>query len=65
MENEVEIVFNYDFDPEQGYTTKSIKTNEYYMYQNMRTMKQKVIVNLYEEDIKALLEGTGVDLDAE
>ena len=48
MENEVEIVLNYDFDTEQGYTQKSLKTSEYYMYENLKTQKQKVIVNLYE-----------------
>lgn len=63
MENEVEIILNYDYDPELGYTQKTLHTSEYYLYQNIKTGKQKVIVNLYEEDVKDLLEGTGIDIN--
>lgn len=65
MENKLEIVFNYDFDPEQGYTQKSLllDSNEWALYENQFTKERKVIIYLYPEDIAKLLEGTGVDLD--
>ena len=56
-------ILNYDYDPKAGYTETSIHTTEYYQYQNTKTGKQKIIVNLYVEDIKDLLSGTGIDLD--
>lgn len=63
MENEVEIILNYDYDPELGYTQKSLHTSEYYIAKNIKTRKDKVVVNLYEEDIKDFLEGTGIDIN--
>jgi hypothetical protein len=65
MENKLEIVFNYDFDPERGYTKKSIilDRNEWAIYEDILRNQRKVIVHLYPEDIAKLLEGTGVDLD--
>ena len=62
---ELELILNYDFDPEQGYTQKSITldTNEVAMYEDLLVHKKKLIVNLYEEDIENLVEGTGIKLN--
>lgn len=61
---ELEIVLKYDFDPEQGYTTKSIilDTNEVALYEDILYNKRKLIINLYKEDIEELLKDTGVEL---
>jgi len=65
MESKIEIIFNYDFDPEMGYTQKSISldNNEWAIYENILKRERKVIVNLYPEDIAEILDGTGVNLD--
>ena len=65
MEKKLEIIFNYDFDPEQGYTQKSLvlDRNEWAICESMLERTRRVIVNLYPEDIAKILEGTGVDLD--
>lgn len=62
---ELELILNYDFDPEEGYTEKSIilDTNEVAMYEDMLLHKKKLLVNLYEEDLENLIEGTGIELD--
>ena len=62
---ELELILNYDFDPEQGYTQKSIilDTNEVAMYEDLLAHKKKLIVNLYEEDIENLVEGTGIKIN--
>lgn len=67
MKNKIEIILNYDFDSELGYTQKSIQldSNEWCLYENQLTKERKVMVNLYEEDIKELLKGTGISIDAE
>lgn len=67
MKNKIEIMLNYDFEPELGYTQKSIQldSNEWCLYENQLTMERKVIVNLYKEDIEELLKGTGISIDAE
>ena len=64
---ELELVLNYDFDAEKGYTKKNIilDTNEVAMYEDILNNKKKLIVNLYEEDIEELLKGTGIELNAE
>jgi len=61
----LELILNYDFDPEEGYTQKSIEldTNEVAMYEDILKNEKKVIVNLYEEDIEELLNGTGIIID--
>lgn len=66
MKSKIEIILNYDFDPEQGYTKKSITldTNEAAIYEDILSGKRKLIVNLYPEDIEELLEGTGMSLNA-
>ena len=65
MKAGVEIIFNYDFDAEQGYTQKSIEldTNEWALYENAIDNKRKIILNLYEEDIEELLKGTGISVN--
>lgn len=65
IKTELELIFNYDFDPEEGYTQKHLATqsNEWAIYENPFKGERKLMINLYPEDIKALLEGTGVDLD--
>ena len=61
----LELILNYDFDPEEGYTQKSITldTNEVAMYEDLLAHKKKLIVNLYEEDIENLVEGTGIKIN--
>lgn len=65
MQNRIELVLNYDFDPEQGYTQKSITidSNEFAMYESLLTNERKLIVHLYEDDIRELLNGTGIKID--
>lgn len=67
MKSKIEIILNYNFDPEQGYTQKSIEldSNEWCIYENQLTRERKVMVNLYEEDIEELVKGTGIDLDVD
>ena len=67
MKTGIEIIFNYDFDPEEGYTKKSIEldTNEWALYENPREDKKKIILNLYEEDIEELLKGTGISINGD
>lgn len=64
MKTKVEIILNYDFDSEQGYTQKStiLDSNEWCIYENQLTGERKAIINLYQEDIEELLKGTGIDL---
>ena len=54
MDTKIELILNYDFDAEQGYTQKSVQldSNELYICENQVKQERKVIVNLYEEDIK-------------
>lgn len=61
----LELILNYDFDPEQGYTQKSmyLDTNEVAIYEDILHNKKKIIVNLYEEDLEDLIEGTGIELN--
>lgn len=61
----LELILNYDFDLEEGYTQKSIEldTNEVAIYEDILKHEKKIIVNLYEEDIENLVEGTGIKLD--
>lgn len=61
----LELILNYDFDPEEGYTQKAIilDTNEVAMYEDMLNQDKKLIVNLYKEDIEELLKGTGMELN--
>lgn len=65
MNNKIELVLCYDFDPEKGYAEKTLQLdrNEWAIYEDVVRMKQKLIIRLYPEDIKNLLEGTGIDLD--
>ena len=65
MNMKLELILNYDFDPEQGYTQKSmvLDTNEVAMYEDMLKQEKKLIVNLYEEDVEELLNGTGISID--
>lgn len=65
MESKLELILNYDFDAEQGYTQKSLllDSTEWALYENPFKRERKIIIHLYPEDIKKLLEGTGVDLD--
>lgn len=65
MNNKVEIILSYDFDPEKGYTEKTLQLdrNEWAIYEDMLRSDRKLIIRLYPEDIKNLLEGTGIDLD--
>ena len=65
MNNKVELVLSYDFDPEKGYTEKTLQLdrNEWEIYEDMLRSERKLIIRLYPEDIKNLLEGTGIDLD--
>ena len=65
MKAKIEIILNYDFDPEQGYTKKEIEldTNEIVFYEDILRGTKKLIVNLYEEDIEELLKGTGISID--
>lgn len=65
MNNKVELVLSYDFDPEKGYTEKTLQLdrNEWAIYEDMLRSERKLIIRLYPEDIKNLLEGTGIDLD--
>ena len=65
MNNKIEIVLSYDFDPEKGYTEKTLQLdrNEWAIYEDVVRREQKLIIRLYPEDIKNLLEGTGIDLD--
>ena len=65
MNNKVELVLSYDFDPEKGYTEKTLQLdrNEWAIYEDVVRREQKLIIRLYPEDIKNLLEGTGIDLD--
>lgn len=58
---EVIIKLSYDYDNELRYTEKEIEIDELELWK----AKNKVIVNLYEEDIKKLVEGTGIDINAE
>ena len=63
----IEIILNYDFDPEQGYTHKSIEldSNEWAIYESMHDNKRKLILYLYEEDIEELLKGTGISINGD
>lgn len=65
MNNKIELVLSYDFDPEKGYTEKTLQLdrNEWAIYEDVVRREQKLIIRLYPEDIKNLLEGTGIDLD--
>lgn len=65
MKSKIEIILNYDFDPKQGYTTKSITldTNEIAMYEDMLRFERTLIINLYPEDIEELLKGTGIEIN--
>lgn len=65
MKNKIELILNYDFDPEQGYTQKSITidSNEFALYENLMNKERKLIVHLYEDDIRELLNGTGVEIN--
>ena len=65
MNNKVELVLSYDFDPEKGYNEKTLQLdrNEWAIYEDVVRREQKLIIRLYPEDIKNLLEGTGIDLD--
>lgn len=65
MNNKVEIILSYDFDLEKGYTEKTLQLdrNEWAIYQDVVRREEKLIIRLYPEDIKNLLEGTGIDLD--
>ena len=65
MQNKVRLILNYDFDPELGYTQKSmlLDSNEWAIKENMLRNEREIILYLYPEDIAKLLEGTGVDLD--
>ena len=65
MEQNIKIVLNYDFDQEQGYTTKSIELDkcEVLMWEVPFMNKKTIVINLYEEDIKELLKGTGIEID--
>ena len=65
MNNKVRLILNYDFDPELGYTQKSLllDSNEWAIKEDMLRHEREILLHLYPEDIKALLEGTGVDLD--
>lgn len=65
MNNKVEIILSYDFDPEKGYTEKTLQLdrNEWAIYEDVVRREEKLIIRLYPEDIKNLLEGTGIDLD--
>lgn len=65
MKNKVRLILNYDFDPELGYTQKSmlLDSNEWAIKEDMLTNEREILLHLYPEDIAKLLEGTGVDLD--
>lgn len=67
MENTVEIILNYDFDPEQGYTQTSIDVSKDWLLlgTNLKTKETKLGIYLFEEDIRKLLKGTGITIDAE
>ena len=65
MKTKIELILNYDFDPEEGYTKNSIEldTNEVCLYEDILRGHKKLIVNLYQEDIEELLKGTGINID--
>lgn len=65
MKNKARLILNYDFDSELGYTQKSmlLDSNEWAIKEDMLTNEREILLHLYPEDIKHLLEGTGVDLD--
>ena len=67
MKPKIELILNYDFDPEEGYTKKSIEldTNEVAIYEDILRCTKKLIVNLYPEDIEELLKGTGIDISGD
>lgn len=65
MKTKIEVILNYDFDPEQGYTQHSIQldTNEVAIYEDILKGNKKLIIHLYPEDIEELLKGTGMSLN--
>lgn len=59
----VVIELDYDYDQELGYSTNRIFTDNFYILHNPETRGGKMILTLYEDDIRNLLKGTGITID--
>lgn len=65
METKVEIVLNYDFDPKEGYTEKTMILDDAQIscFEDTLRFERRIKLNLYEDDLKDLLQGTGIDIN--
>lgn len=63
--NRVEIELDYDYDPEEGFSTKRIITDQFYTLYNPVTETGTVIVTIYDTDIEDLVKGTGIKLNGD
>ena len=56
---DVVIILNYDYDNELGYSENVLIVDP----NQVRKVNGRLVVDLYVEDIRDLLEGTGMKLD--